>query len=82
LLKNLDHIFEGTKRQTDFSRQISGFPVIFLKGSDSDYIRLSDYKDIRNVFPAAEIIEIAGAGHWIQVDRPDDVVKNLKNLLL
>ena len=81
LLKNLDNIFEGIKRQTDFSQQISGFPVIFLKGSNSDYITVHDYKDIRNVFPAADIIEVAGAGHWIQVDRPDEVLKNLKRLL-
>jgi pimeloyl-ACP methyl ester carboxylesterase len=82
ILKNLDKIMEGVERQTDFSQQIIGFPVIFLKGGDSDYIPAVDFRDIRNVFPAAEIIEIPGAGHWIHVDKPDEVVKNLKNLLL
>src|SRR5450759_2588083 len=81
LLKNLDKIMEGIKRQTDFSQQISGFPVIFLKGGDSDYIPTKDFKDILHVFPAAEIIEVPGAGHWVQVDRPDEVIKNLKRLL-
>jgi pimeloyl-ACP methyl ester carboxylesterase len=82
ILKNLEKIMEGVERQTDFSQQIIGFPVIFLKGGDSDYIPAVDFRDIRNVFPAAEIIEIPGAGHWIHVDKPDEVVKNLKNLLL
>jgi pimeloyl-ACP methyl ester carboxylesterase len=82
ILKNLDKIMEGVERQTDFSQQIIGFPVIFLKGGDSDYLPAVDFRDIRNVFPAAEIIEIPGAGHWIHVDKPDEVVKNLKNLLL
>ena len=82
ILKNLDKIMEGVERQTDYSQQIIGFPVIFLKGGDSDYIPAVDFRDIRNVFPAAEIIEIPGAGHWIHVDKPDEVVKNLKNLLL
>jgi pimeloyl-ACP methyl ester carboxylesterase len=81
ILKNLDKIMEGVERQTDFSQQIIGFPVIFLKGGDSDYIPAVDFRDIRNVFPAAEIIEIPGAGHWIHVDKPDEVVKNLKRLL-
>jgi esterase len=81
LLKNLDKIMEGVERQTDYSQQITGFPVIFLKGGDSDYIPTVDFRDIRNVFPAAEIIEIPGAGHWIHVDKPDEVVKNLKKLL-
>jgi pimeloyl-ACP methyl ester carboxylesterase len=81
ILKNLEKIMEGVERQTDFSQQIIGFPVIFLKGGDSDYIPAVDFRDIRNVFPAAEIIEIPGAGHWIHVDKPDEVVKNLKRLL-
>jgi esterase len=81
LLKNLDKIMEGIKRQTDFSQQISGFPVIFLKGGDSDYIPTKDFKDILHVFPAADIVEVPGAGHWVQVDRPDEVIKNLKRLL-
>ena len=81
ILKNLDKIMEGVERQTDYSQQITGFPVIFLKGGDSDYIPAVDFRDIRNVFPAAEIIEIPGAGHWIHVDKPAEVVKNLKRLL-
>jgi pimeloyl-ACP methyl ester carboxylesterase len=81
ILKNLEKIMEGVERQTDFSQQIIGFPVIFLKGGDSDYLPAVDFRDIRNVFPAAEIIEIPGAGHWIHVDKPDEVVKNLKKLL-
>jgi pimeloyl-ACP methyl ester carboxylesterase len=81
ILKNLDKIMEGVERQTDYSQQIIGFPVIFLKGGDSDYIPAVDFRDIRNVFPAAEIIEIPGAGHWIHIDKPDEVVKYIKKLL-
>jgi esterase len=81
LLKNLDKIMEGVERQTSYSQQISGFPVIFLRGANSDYIPSGDFKDIRKVFPAAEIVEVPGAGHWIHADRPDEVEKNLKRLL-
>lgn len=82
LFNNLNRIMEGIKRQTDYNQQITGFPVIFLKGGDSDYIPMKDFKDILHVFPAAEIIEIPGAGHWIQVDKPDEVVNYIKRLLL
>ena len=81
LLKNIDKIMEGIRRQNDFNQQITGFPVIFLKGGDSDYIPAGDFRDIQKVFPAAEIIEVPGAGHWIHADRPDEVVKNLRKLL-
>jgi esterase len=81
LMKNLDNIMTGVDRRTDYNRQITGFPVIFLKGSDSDYIPVRDYRDILKVFPAAEIIEVKGAGHWIHADRPAEVTRYLKKLL-
>lgn len=81
LLNNLKKIMEGIDRRTDFNQQITGFPVIFLKGKDSDYLPSSDFRDIQNVFPAAEFIEVVNAGHWIHSDRPDEVVKNIRKLL-
>jgi pimeloyl-ACP methyl ester carboxylesterase len=81
LFKNLDKIMEGIERRDDYNHQITGFPVIFLKGGDSDYIPGSDFKDILKVFPAAELIEIPGAGHWINSDKPEEVVENIKKLL-
>ena len=81
LSKNLKKIMMGVERPSDFNSQITGFPIIFLKGGDSEYIPKNDYKDILKVFPAAEIIEIPGAGHWIQVDKPEEVVKYIRKLL-
>jgi pimeloyl-ACP methyl ester carboxylesterase len=81
LFKNLGKIMEGVDRRTALTQRISGFPVIFLKGGQSDYIPEGDFRDIMKAFPAAEIIEVPGAGHWIQVDRPDEVVKYIKRLI-
>ena len=81
LRKNLDNIMEGIERQTDYSQQISGFPVIFLKGADSDYLPTADFRDILKIFPAADFKEVPGATHWIHVDRPDAVVKYIMKLL-
>jgi pimeloyl-ACP methyl ester carboxylesterase len=72
---------EGIERETDFNKQITGFPVIFLRGTNSDYIPKEDFRDILHVFPAADIIDVEGAGHWIQVDKPDEVVKYIRKLL-
>jgi len=81
LLNNLDRIMEGIERKTVFSQPVTGFPVIFLKGADSDYILPSDYKEILKIFPAAEIVIAENAGHWIHADRPDKVTESLKLLL-
>ena len=81
LLNNLEKIMEGIDRRADFNQQITGFPVIFLKGEDSDYLPSGDFRDIQKVFPAAEFITVSKAGHWIHSDRPDEVIKNLQRFL-
>jgi pimeloyl-ACP methyl ester carboxylesterase len=81
LLKNLDKMMEGIDRKEGTSQQITGFPVIFLKGENSDYLPIDDFRNIQKVFPAAEFINVPDAGHWIHSDRPDEVIKNLLKLL-
>jgi len=80
LLNNIDRIMEGIDRRLIDNYQISGFPVIFLKGAKSDYIDPSDYPYILRIFPAAEIKEIANAGHWLHSDQPEEIAKNLNML--
>jgi esterase len=79
LLNNLDKIMEGINLHG--AGQISGFPVIFLKGGNSDYLPTSDFKEIQDVFPAAEFVVVPNAGHWIHTDRPDEVIRNIRRLM-
>jgi len=81
LLNNLEKIMEGIDLGEGYSQPITGFPVIFLKGRNSDFLPPADMKNIQKVFPASEFTEIEGAGHWIHADRPDEVIKNIKKLL-
>jgi pimeloyl-ACP methyl ester carboxylesterase len=81
LLKNLDNIMDGIPRPTEETFPVTGFPVLFLKGEYSNYIPESDFSDIHRIFPAAEIITIKDAGHWIHTDRPDVIEKNLLSFL-
>jgi len=81
LLKNLEKILSGMERGKIITQQITGFPVIFLKGGDSDYILPSDFVDILKIFPAAEFVIAEKAGHWIHADRPDEVIRSIKRLL-
>jgi esterase len=81
LSENLDRIMEGIELNAEFTEPVTGFPVIFLKGGNSNYLEASDLASIRKVFPAAELIVIQGAGHWIHADKPDEVIKYLRKLL-
>lgn len=82
LLKNLRNIMKGIDRKNSFSNQVTGFPVLFLKGKNSDYLPPEDYDDILKIFPAAEFVEIENAGHWVHSDNPDEVEKNIRKLLI
>jgi esterase len=81
LLNNLEKIIEGIDTSRQNYQEIEGFPVIFLKGKDSDYLPPDDFKNIQKVFPAAEFVEVPGSGHWIHTDRPDEVIRNIRRLL-
>lgn len=81
LLENLDKIMKPMDRDLIYSHRVSGFPVIFLRGIESDYLPPEDYADISGIFPAAEFIDIPGAGHWLHADNPDEVIKSIKRLL-
>ena len=45
-------------------------PALFLRGEKSDYILPEDEPLIRQRFPAAEIVSINGAGHWLHAEKP------------
>lgn len=81
LMNNLDRITEGLSSQSVGYQQITGFPVLFLKGEKSEYILNEDYSNIFRLFPAAEIKVIKDAGHWLHADNPEAVKEALLSLL-
>jgi len=56
-------------------------PTLFIRGGKSNYILPEDEQHIMKIFPKATIIEIPDASHWVHAEKPDDVLKALKNFL-
>lgn len=54
--------------------RITTKPALFLRGSESSYVMPEDERDIRRIFPNAQLETIAGAGHWVQADQPEKFV--------
>jgi len=59
--------------------KILGFPelsgsyegrVLFLSGTESDYVAPEHRDRIRALFPAARFAKIPGAGHWLHAEKP------------
>lgn len=61
---------------------ITGFPVLFIRGENSDYILDEDIPGIKKLFPFADLVTISGAGHWLHVEKPGLLVKTMKYFLL
>jgi esterase len=78
LLKELPAILE---RVVFNAQVVSGFPVLFIKGENSDYILDEDIPGIRNFYPEAEFVTIPGAGHWLHAEKPELVIKTLREFL-
>jgi esterase len=56
-------------------------PTLFLRGEKSDYILPEDESTIRRFFPAAELKTIAGAGHWLHAEKPQEFFEITRDFL-
>jgi len=57
--------------------------VLFIAGSDSDYIRAEHREHILNLFPKAQLKSIVGTGHWLHAQKPEtfnNIVRRFLNL--
>lgn len=52
-------------------------PATLIHGSLSDYVRPLDRAVIAEAFPTLRRVEIEGAGHWVHVDRPAELIAAL-----
>jgi esterase len=56
-------------------------PVLFIKGSESHYIKPDDERKIWELFPNYELVTIEEAGHWVQADKPKEFVEAVLRFL-
>lgn len=56
-------------------------PALFLHGGESNYVRPEHHEVIRRYFPNAQIEPVAGAGHWLHIERRSAVVNTLLDFL-
>ncbi len=71
LYDNLDEIIKGVNAHWfDDRLPISVYPVLFIKGANSNYILPEDFASIRRIYPEADIVEIRDAGHWLHAEQP------------
>ncbi len=57
------------------------FPLMFIKGKNSGYLRNEEFNRIKHLFPHAELVEIERAGHWVHAEQPDEFLKTIRNFI-
>jgi esterase len=81
LYDNLEKITDGIPRPNKDTEAVTGFPVVFIKGEDSDYLPDIELNAVEKLFPAAEIITVKNAGHWVHAERPEAIIEILQRQL-
>ena len=61
-------------------RQYDG-PVLAVYGGASDYMSEAHAERVRRLFPAAELHQIAGAGHWLHAEKPEEFLAAVRQFL-
>lgn len=57
-------------------------PTLFIRGELSNYILDEDLTEIEELFPDSELVTIAGAGHWVHAEAPEEFVETLLSFCL
>ncbi|KAJ3119634.1 hypothetical protein HK100_000216 [Physocladia obscura] len=87
---NLNVLYDALKSNPNGNIGIAGFPetegsyngpALFIRGLKSGYVPDSSIPRIKQLFPAAQIVGIEGAGHWVHSEKPVEFVKALEDFL-
>jgi esterase len=75
LAENMDAIFQGVLPEEN---HIPDFPLLFIKGEQSEYIGPTDMEVISRFYPGSVMTIIPGAGHWIHAEQPEAFLKAIR----
>ena len=80
LYNHIDEIMNGELLPN--KEPITGFPVLFIRGANSNYILDEDLEKIREIYPFAELQTIQNAGHWLHAEQANKLIKIITEFLI
>lgn len=78
IYNNLEQIL---KADINKDLKITGFPILFIRGENSEYLTKKHYQDIYTMFPSAKIVTIKDSGHWLHAENPNDFIEEVQKFL-
>jgi esterase len=76
ITEKIDAIGEALNEETRILK-----PALFIRGGASKYIQEKDEALIRKIFVDVRIETIAGAGHWVQAEKPKEFVDVVRKFI-
>lgn len=56
-------------------------PLLLMRGGESRYVRDEDFEQLKEYYPAARLVTIEGANHWVHAVRPVEFVNEVTAFL-
>lgn len=81
LKENLNNIAGGFGKEWN-QISITGFPVLFIKGEESNYINSNDVLLIDKIFSTSQIEIVHHAGHWLHVQNPQTFIALIRKYII
>jgi len=81
LLSNLSNLSKGIVPELISDEGYRQYPVLFIRGENSNYIQEEDEFGIKRIFPLAQIATIKNAGHWLHAEQPEIFIDMVKRFL-
>ena len=67
IAQEIEQVGKGLNQNATYAK-----PTLFLRGGKSDYILDSDINLIHSIFTNSKVETIAGSGHWLHAEKPDE----------
>lgn len=81
-LKSINDNFKNHLSQFPPIQSTFDGPTYFIGGGDSVFLRPADHENIKKIFPSATFDYIAGAGHWLHAEKPNEFLKLVTQFLV
>ncbi|MGC7561236.1 alpha/beta fold hydrolase [Pasteurella sp. PK-2025] len=79
---NLSALHKNYANIMDWQPCQSTTPTLFIRGGQSNYIKLEDSEQILAQFPQATAFTINGSGHWVHAEKPEWVIRAIERFLI
>ncbi len=79
-LESIIKSYEELTKPVNVKQAFNG-PTCFIRGGRSRYVEDDDVPLIREMFPRAEVVTIASAGHWVHADAQEEFILAVNDFL-